>query len=866
MGLYNGKFNIEQGLIKNTKLTKEEFINDIKGIRSNELLNFPPDFQRQKSNELKNQIEKSERISKVTSGSFLNGEFITWDFTWNTDYLPITMHYNSSNAPDPSTIESLSSIAYNLWADNYSFLSIQNGSPFTTTQGLVGNDFSVIFWQDPGNTNILAETYTYPNDLETNTFYGANSNIGVDIRFNPNIGTAAWIFNQTPPSSHNTNEVDFIEILTHELGHGLGLQHVANTNSIMYPYYSERTGSVRGQSDSDLAARVYQHTVSPIYISGTIPHRIVLSAIPNHSTNLTGNVTVPNGYTLLVDYGETVNLNNYSVTSTGGTITAESGATINGLKATLSRNGIANNSLFGTIQAAVNAITTNDYGNTYELLIQNGTYSETVNISNIYGLYFHSPGPGSATINGSVNINNCESCNFNTFTAQAISLSGSVVQSLSGINLNIEQGNQSLYVYQCPNLYFSGGDISDRYAYTNDTGFYLNQSSTSTIDGNTSSTFFNHNVRAIVSNGSTVYINNALFCTNTYDLVTSSGGTISASTCWFPGAVPSIQGSGIDPYGNQNLTNCSGLYKRSGNVVISPAADVDSLSNEFVQINNQNFDVAKKIRADIAVNKQFDKGKYRNDYLNVVNNYNGFINKHPGSEYSKTALTSIVQNYKLLDDYEGMNNYLQTILANKNLTPESGLSKKFLIEYYSHKKDFASALNTADEVLSKLNGNKGVAADSELICEVLYAKGCIYSHDLNNKDDAVKCFSDMLNNYPDNSLEVLARNELLSLGTDPEKITKKITTTDNNLEISTNCYPNPFNPSTIINYTLPAAAKVVIRVYDVLGKEVAALVNEVKQAGTYQIQFNANRLSSGVYFYRLEAGNSVITKKLILTK
>ncbi|MDP2039038.1 MAG: T9SS type A sorting domain-containing protein, partial [Ignavibacteria bacterium] len=81
-------------------------------------------------------------------------------------------------------------------------------------------------------------------------------------------------------------------------------------------------------------------------------------------------------------------------------------------------------------------------------------------------------------------------------------------------------------------------------------------------------------------------------------------------------------------------------------------------------------------------------------------------------------------------------------------------------------------------------------------------------------------------------------------------------------------YPNPFNPSTTINYQLPTAGYVTLKVYDVLGREVATLVNEYQQAGTYNSQFAIRnyQLHSGVYFYRLKAGNFVQSKKMILLK
>ena len=79
-------------------------------------------------------------------------------------------------------------------------------------------------------------------------------------------------------------------------------------------------------------------------------------------------------------------------------------------------------------------------------------------------------------------------------------------------------------------------------------------------------------------------------------------------------------------------------------------------------------------------------------------------------------------------------------------------------------------------------------------------------------------------------------------------------------------YPNPFNPSTSISYQLPANCFVSLKVYDVLGREVATLVNERQRAGNHNVRFDAAKLVSGVYFYCLIAGNFTATKKLILVK
>ncbi|MBK7379893.1 MAG: CotH kinase family protein [Ignavibacteriales bacterium] len=109
-------------------------------------------------------------------------------------------------------------------------------------------------------------------------------------------------------------------------------------------------------------------------------------------------------------------------------------------------------------------------------------------------------------------------------------------------------------------------------------------------------------------------------------------------------------------------------------------------------------------------------------------------------------------------------------------------------------------------------------------------------------------------------------------GTPGEKNDVYVTSLDEqNLEIPdqyflSNNYPNPFNPATFINYQIPEKQFVEIKVYDVLGKEVASLVEQELPPGFYTVRFDASQLSSGVYFYRMKAGDFNITKKLLLVK
>ena len=101
--------------------------------------------------------------------------------------------------------------------------------------------------------------------------------------------------------------------------------------------------------------------------------------------------------------------------------------------------------------------------------------------------------------------------------------------------------------------------------------------------------------------------------------------------------------------------------------------------------------------------------------------------------------------------------------------------------------------------------------------------------------------------------------------TESEIVNVEVSSQPEEYSLSQN-YPNPFNPSTKIKYSIPHSSNVTIKVFDILGNEIETLIGEEKPAGTYEINFDASNLPSGVYFYRLKAGSFVETKKMVLMK
>jgi hypothetical protein len=84
--------------------------------------------------------------------------------------------------------------------------------------------------------------------------------------------------------------------------------------------------------------------------------------------------------------------------------------------------------------------------------------------------------------------------------------------------------------------------------------------------------------------------------------------------------------------------------------------------------------------------------------------------------------------------------------------------------------------------------------------------------------------------------------------------------------ILSNNYPNPFNPTTTIDFSIPEQTNVRVIIYDALGNQVDVIADGVKSAGTYSVKWNASNHASGIYFYKLEAGNFIQIRKMVLMK
>jgi tetratricopeptide (TPR) repeat protein len=208
-----------------------------------------------------------------------------------------------------------------------------------------------------------------------------------------------------------------------------------------------------------------------------------------------------------------------------------------------------------------------------------------------------------------------------------------------------------------------------------------------------------------------------------------------------------------------------------------------------------------------------------------------------------------------------MKDYLTDVLSNKEYSGLQPTAERLMIDYYSGIDDYTNAIERADNLLEKYSN------DSSYVCDVLYAKGLILAHNLDKSEEAAECFASIINNYPGNALADLAQNELRILGYEESvKEENSETVSADEEEFSSSNYPNPFNPTTTISYNLPTEGKVLVKVYDVLGREVETLVNEIRTAGTHKVEWNGSRYSSGIYFYSVTYKNKTLYKKMLMVK
>ena len=231
------------------------------------------------------------------------------------------------------------------------------------------------------------------------------------------------------------------------------------------------------------------------------------------------------------------------------------------------------------------------------------------------------------------------------------------------------------------------------------------------------------------------------------------------------------------------------------------------------------------------IDEKFLSSNYISSIYERIDSSSGKILRYnaecPDSEQVVDDLSGDVGDSLQVNRFENCQNYIQTVFESVEVYNEFGINS-------SKRKYNYNGLLFVDYSLARGVGLEHILTGYDFGTDVYDLKGFII-------DGVV---------YGDTTLTNLDEN--------PDQMPTKF-------ELSQN-YPNPFNPSTSIQYAVSNRQFVSLKIYDILGKEIATLVNEEKPAGNYKIEFNASSLSSGVYFYTLRAGSFVQTNKMILLR
>ncbi len=218
---------------------------------------------------------------------------------------------------------------------------------------------------------------------------------------------------------------------------------------------------------------------------------------------------------------------------------------------------------------------------------------------------------------------------------------------------------------------------------------------------------------------------------------------------------------------------------------------------------------------------------------------------------------------------------LNQVLRTEDFSLNSNSSLIFSNYYYVLNKDYADSLNSGETIgfrVELVNSSSGAVVGT--FDNVLYNKTNL--NDYENKSYQIDCSGITEGDYffrlvtsVTGEAEFNLLNSVNDASTVAKRTSDKVSYTGNTIPVTYDLsqnYPNPFNPATTINYQLPKTGFVTLKIYDILGKEVATLVKEQKNQGRYIAHFNATHLASGVYIYQLRVNDYVSSKKMLLLK
>jgi tetratricopeptide (TPR) repeat protein len=290
-----------------------------------------------------------------------------------------------------------------------------------------------------------------------------------------------------------------------------------------------------------------------------------------------------------------------------------------------------------------------------------------------------------------------------------------------------------------------------------------------------------------------------------------------------------------DPWGTQNIASVKPPNSNSGEIP-NKSAGSDSSST----INPSQGIVLE------------DQGKI----IDAVNFYKDLI---ANGKFEKIALSQLAR-IKSQYNRNGIADYFDSLSGNQKYYP---ILNKLAGDAYLRNDQFENAINAYNNVIrTDSSGEEGISARFEELYSYLIIK-----KDISAANKILADIKEINSQSPEVQMRIKNAEHLINGSNKTLNKNAKLVSISapKSYELSQN-FPNPFNPSTTIRYQIPKPSLVTLKVYDILGREVATLVNENKIEGSYDFSFNASRFASGVYIYQLRVNDFVASKKMLLLK
>lgn len=255
---------------------------------------------------------------------------------------------------------------------------------------------------------------------------------------------------------------------------------------------------------------------------------------------------------------------------------------------------------------------------------------------------------------------------------------------------------------------------------------------------------------------------------------------------------------------------------------------------------------------------------YKQEYKTAVSILRNIITYYPQTTSAYKSLNLLVRIgrlHKTINNEQTIDELLSIV---KDQTMRAGLKSK-KVQLYRTENNYEKSIHLCNEIIEE---------NPETIYEryALFDLFNLYQKDIRDTVLAANILDELIHKYPASELTLIARSDngeevFFSPSPKPDAplIQDQSAIAVTQFGLMQN-FPNPFNPRTKINFCLPEETLVSLTVYDITGRQVARLVNKVMKAGTYSIDFNGQHLSSGIYIYKIRAGNFSAIKRMLIVK